>query len=54
MKTHAKKKAYKAFCRAQVKDGRINDEKGNWIKYNDSGQNGRMHAMMRDGYKLGA
>jgi hypothetical protein len=52
MKLHVKKKKFQAMCREKVKQGLINDEKGNWVRYQDSGQNGRMHAMMRAGYKL--
>ena len=54
MRACEKKKAHKAMCRAQVKAGYINNERGQWIKYSDSGQNARNHAHMRAGYKLGA
>lgn len=52
MKTHTKKKRFQAHCREQVKKGLINNERGDWVKYSDSGPNGRMHIMMRDGYKV--
>lgn len=51
-KTTKKKKAYQAFCREQVKAGKINNTDGTWINYSESGTYAAMHKHQRAGYKI--
>jgi hypothetical protein len=48
-KTTKKKAAFKAFCRAQVKAGLINQANGNWSPANSSKA---MDRDMRAGYRV--
>jgi hypothetical protein len=48
-KAFQKKKAFQAFCRAQVKAGLINQANGNWAPANSSKA---MDRDMRAGYRV--
>jgi hypothetical protein len=44
MKQHERKKAFRKFCKAQAKDGFINNASGQWMRRGSAGSS----AMIRD------
>lgn len=48
MKSHQKKKVYKAYCYSQAKKGLMNNASGEWRPVDSFAKDG-----MRDGYKAG-